>query len=90
MKPKQTMAALVASTALLWGSAHAAPEALQGAEIPDVIILELQPMTPGVEPGSSQEQALMTMLLLQLLGAMQAEGENVDVQLVSPQAGQSI
>jgi hypothetical protein len=90
MKPNQTVAALVAGTALLWGSAHAAPEAAEAAEVPEVIILELQPNVPGVAPGSEQEQALVTMMLLQLLGAVQAEGGNVEMQFVAPEPGQRI
>jgi hypothetical protein len=44
---------------------------------------------PGVEPGSAQEQAILDMLLLQLLSALQAEGESIEVQLATP-VGQSI
>jgi hypothetical protein len=91
MKSKQTMAALVAAASLLWGSAHAAPEAgEQGLEGPGVVILELQAIIPGIEAGSEQEQALMGMLLLQLLAAMQAESESVEVPLTVPVVGERI
>ena len=91
MMSKKAVAALAASVALMWGSAHAAPEAAEIVEMPGVIILELQPMAPG-ETGvaSEQEQALLAMLLMQLLGAMQAEGENLEVQFVVPPQGERI
>ena len=86
MKSKRTVAALVASAGLLWGSAHAAPEAAQ-EQIPEIIILEMQPMAPGA---AMDEQTLLGMLLLQLLSAMQAEGENVEIQFIAPQVGERI
>ena len=39
---------------------------------------------------SPQEQAILAMLLLQLLNAMQAEGDGIEVQLATPPQGQSI
>ena len=92
MVSKKAVAAIAASVALLWGSAHAAPEAAEINEMP-VIILELQPMMPdgtAAAAPSEQEQAMLGMLLLQLLGAMQAEGANVEVERVAPVVGQSI
>ena len=84
------IAALVASAGLAWGTAHAAPDAANApSEGTPVIVLELQPI-PGVEPGSEQEQALLSMLLMQLLSAMQAEGESVEVQPLQPVVGQRI
>lgn len=88
MKSKQITAALAASLALAFGSAHAAPDPAETAEVP-VIILELTPASPDGQV-SEQEQAALTMLLMQLLGAMQAEGENVEVQFVKPTQGLSI
>ena len=89
MKSKH-IAALVASAGLIWGTAHAAPDIANIApDQPEVIILELQPM-PGVQPGSEQEQAILGMLLLQLLNAMQAVGDGIEVQLATPPQGQSI
>ena len=89
MKSK-LIAALATSAALMWGSAHAAPEPAEVIlETPDIIVLELQPI-PGIEAGSEQEHAILTMLLMQVLSAMQAEGENVEVQLVTPQRGERI
>jgi hypothetical protein len=89
MKSKFT-AALVASAGLAWGTAHAVPDIVNApsGESP-VIVLELQPI-PGVEPGSEQEQALLNMLLLQLLSALQAEGESVEIQPMTPTIGQRI
>lgn len=79
------IAALVAGAGLIWGSAHAAPDP---AELPlqphEIIVLELQ------ETPTEQEQAVLNMLLLQILSALQAEGENVEVQFIVPQQGQSI
>ena len=87
MKSK-LVAALVASAALLWGPAHAASDlADPQAQDPGVIILELQ---PGAEGASEQDQAMLGMLLLQLLSAMQAEGDNVEVQPVAPPVGERI
>jgi len=83
------IAALVASAGLVWGTAHAAPEMANTPSGGPVIVLELQPI-PGVEPGSEQEQAIVSMLLMQLLGVMQAEGNSVEVDSVQPVAGQSI
>jgi hypothetical protein len=83
------LAALVASAGLVWGTAHAAPDMANVSPEGPVIVLELQPI-PGVEPGSEQEQAILGMLLQQLLSAMQAEGESVEVQRVTPVQGQSI
>jgi hypothetical protein len=48
-------------------------------------------MAPGeAVQGSDQEQALLRMLLLQLLGAMQAEGDMIEVQPPSSAQGQRI
>jgi hypothetical protein len=85
MLPKRTMAALAAGALLTWGSAHAAPEASETQEIP-VIILELQ---PGPADGSGnaateREQALVTMLLMQLLMGLQAEGESPGAPVAAP------
>ena len=86
MKSNRVVAALVASAGLLWGSAQAAPEAAQ-EQIPEIIILEMQPMEPGAV---LDEQTLLGMLLLQLLSAMQAQGENVEIQFIAPQVGERI
>jgi hypothetical protein len=79
------IAALVACAGLIWGSAHAAPDA---AELPpepqEIIILELQ------ETPTEQEQAILSMLLMQILTALQAEGQNVEVQFVVPAQGERI
>jgi hypothetical protein len=94
MMSKKAFAAVVAAASLMWGSAHAAPEATEGAagDMPGVIILELAPMGPGAgdSAASEQEQAMMTMLLLQLLGLMGPEGDPADVQLIAPTSGQRI
>ena len=93
MKPMRTIATLAASALLMWGSAQAAPEAPETGEGVPVIILELapQPGVGGAQP-SEQEQAMMAMLLLQLLmGGLQIEGESPDVQpIAGPVKGQSI
>lgn len=86
MKPK-SMAALVTSAALLWGTAHAAPEAETPGQPPGVIILEMQPGVPGMD--LNNEQAILGMILLQLLTGMQAQGEAA-VQESPPPVGQSI
>jgi hypothetical protein len=83
------IAALVASAGLVWGTAHAAPDIANAPSEGPVIVLELQPI-PGVEPGSEQEQAILSMLLMQLLSALQGEGESTEVEIVHPVAGQSI
>ena len=84
MKSKR-IAALVACAGLTWGSAHAAPDAAELSPQPqEVIILELQ------ETPTEQEQAILSMLLLQILTALQAEGQNVEVQFVAPQQGERI
>jgi hypothetical protein len=80
MKSK-VIAALVACATLAWGSAHAEPDA---AELPvqpqEIIILELHEMP------TEQEQAILSTLLMQIIAALQAEGQNVEVQfVVSPQ-----
>ena len=101
MKPMRTIAALAAGAALIWGTAHAAPDTPEAPEGPaaapeatqevPVIIMELP---PGVAPGSEQEQALITALLMQLMmGGVQIEGGNPDVlPPVAPmtKSGQSI
>jgi hypothetical protein len=85
------VAALVASAVLIGGPAHAAPDTAESpAQEPRIIVFELQPMTPDAQAGSDQEQALLSMLLLQLLTALQSEGDNVDVQFVQPQSGERI
>ena len=87
----KSIAALVASAALVWGPAHAAPDAAESlAQQPGVIIFELQPLAPDAQAGNEQEQAILAMLLLQLLTAMQSEGGNVEVQLIAPQTGERI
>ena len=90
MKSIKTIAAAVAAAAFTLGSAHAAPEAAEGGALaPDVIILELQPMLPGDAPaaGGEQDQALLGMLLLQLLAAMQAQGDTLELQVIEPPQG---
>lgn len=76
MKPNRTIAALAAGALLTWGSAYAAPEAPEAMQEVPVIILELQ---PGSE-ADMQEQALMAMLLLQLMLGAPVEAEAVPVQ----------
>jgi hypothetical protein len=80
MKSKR-IAALVACAAFSWGSAHAAPDPAElPAEPREIIILELQ------ETPTEQEQAILSTLLMQIIAALQAEGQNVEVQfVVSPQ-----
>src|SRR5688572_4356179 len=85
MLPKRTIAALAAGAALIVGSALAAPDMPETAQETPFIIIELLPPegsgTPGATAQSEQEQAIMTMLLLQLLmGGLQIEGENSEVQ----------
>jgi hypothetical protein len=89
MMSMKTVAAIAAAAGLMWGSAHAAPET--APQMSEVIILELPPMAPGeAVQGGDQEQALLGMLLLQLLGAMQAEGDMIEVQPPSSAQGQRI
>ena len=83
----KSIAAFLTAAAFAFSSAHAAPEAAQGTVEVPVIILELQ---PGAEGVSEQDQAMFAMLLLQLLGGMHAEGDNIDVQFIAPQSGQRI
>jgi|SRR5688572_6455870 len=97
MKPKRTiaaLAALAAGVALIWGSAHAVPDAEATQEVPVIIIEVLPgaPAGPGGAAASEQEQAIMSMLLLQLLmGGLQIEGESSDVQpIAAPNKSQSI
>ena len=95
MLPKRTIAALVASAALTGGLALAAPDMPEAAQEAPVIIIELLPpdgSAPGAAAPSEQEQAIMTMLLLQLLmGGLQIEAESPDVQpIAGPVKGQSI
>jgi hypothetical protein len=95
MKSK-SLAALVAAAGLIWGTAHAAPDTTEALpEAPNAIVIELQPI-PGVEPGSEQEQAILGMIVQQLLdamqsqGAMQAQDGSMEVQFVPPPQGQEI
>jgi hypothetical protein len=97
MKSNRVVAALAAGAALAWGSAHAAPEAAEPApEAPGIIIFQLEPAQPGTAPqageagqaASEHEQVMLGMLLLQMLGAMQSEGESAEVRL--PPGGQRI
>lgn len=75
MSLKLTIAALAAGTLITWSWAQAAPEAAE-AEAP-AIILEVQPPSAGGAAEAEVEQAVMTMLLMQLLmGGMQAESES--------------
>jgi hypothetical protein len=94
MMSKKAFTAVVAAAGLIFGSAHAAPEATEGmpGEMPGVIILDLGPAAPGAGEAtpSEQEQAMMTMLLLQLLGVMGNEGAPVEVQMVAPSPGERI
>lgn len=98
MMSKSTIAALAAAAGLIWGSAHAAPEGTEQApaELPGVIIFELTPTIPGEGGAGSelgateQEQAMMAMLLLQLMSVMQAEGDTIEVQQVAPSTEQRI
>ena len=85
------IAALVASAGLMWGTAHAAPDTSEALpEETGVVVLELAPI-PGVEPGSAEEQAILGLLVQQLIEAMQAQGEgNVEVEFVPPVQAQGI
>ena len=91
MKPKRRIAALAAGAALIWGSAHAAPETPEPVqqETP-VIIFELQPLPPGIAGTAEQEQALLSMLLLQLLmGGAQIESVGPEAPAaVTPKQGE--
>ena len=95
MKPMRTIATLTASALLMWGSAQAAPEAPETGEGVPVIILELapQPGVGGAQP-SEQEQAMMAMLLLQLLMGMEPQGGAPDgpapISAPKPAGGQRI
>ena len=91
MKPKRRIAALAVGAALIWGSAHAAPETPEPLQETPVIILELQPLPPGTAGAAEQEQALLSMLLLQLLmGGVQIESGSGSVEpaVVTPKAGE--
>lgn len=90
MKPKRTIAALAAGAALIWGSAHAAPETPEPVQETPVIVLELQPLPPGVAGTAGEEQALLSMLLLQLLmGGAQIESVGPEAPaVVTPKAGE--
>jgi hypothetical protein len=90
MKSKRAIAALVASAGCILGPAHAAPDATEAQPDIPVIILELQPLEPGAQAGGEYEQALMNLLLLQLLMGMQTEGDSIDVQFVAPAPGERI
>jgi len=84
------IAALVASAGLIWGTAHAAPDASDASpEDPGVVVLELAPI-PGVEPGSEQEQAIVAAIVQQLLEGMQTDQGNVEVEYVPQPEGQRI
>lgn len=88
------IAAMIAAAGLISGSARAAPESADQPtpdEAPGVIIFQLQPSEPGQEQNASeQEQAIMAMLLLQLLGAMEPQGEPAEVPIVAPSTGERI
>lgn len=90
MKPKRRIAALTAGAALIWGSAHAGPETPEPVQETPVIILELQPGPPGAAGSAEQEQALLSMLLLQLLmGDVQVESGSADAPaVVTPKPGE--
>jgi hypothetical protein len=83
MKSKR-VAALVACAGLVWGSAHAAPDAAEVPPPQEIIILELQ------ETPTEQEQAILSALIQQILATLEAEGENVEVQVLVPQQGERI
>lgn len=105
MRSKRLIAALAAAAGLAWASAHAADEfpvqASPGIP-PGIIIFELQPAPPRTapegeppqasEPGAAQaqEQAMLSMLLLQLLSGMEGAagggGGAVEVQQLPPDA----
>jgi hypothetical protein len=78
--------AALAGLSLLWGTAFAQSEPVQAPELPGVIILELQPVAPGDSEAAANEQAMLGMLLMQLLAALEAEGERPEIQLVVPTA----
>ena len=105
MRSKRWIAALAASAGVLWASAHAADEPPVQAPPgipPGIIIFELQPAPPGTapegeppqaaEPGAAQaqEQAMLSMLLLQLLAGMEGQAGGgsgaVEVQQRPPDA----
>lgn len=101
MNSKPLVAALAASAGLLWAAAHAADErpAQAAPEVPPgIIIFELQPAEPGVAPpeaqppqaaqsgsAQAQEQAILSMLLLQLLSGMGGHGSAGDGGAVEAQ-----
>lgn len=74
MKPRHRIAALAVGATFLWGSAHASPETPEPVQEIPVIILEVQPGPQGSTGTAEQEQALLSMLLLQLLlGGVEVE-----------------
>lgn len=101
MRSKRLIAALAAGAGLMWASAHAA-DAPPVQAPPGIIIFELQPAPPRTapegeppqasEPGAAQaqEQAMLSMLLLQLLSGMEGAagggGGAVEVQQLPPDA----
>lgn len=93
MKLKKFSAAL-AGLSLLWGTAFAQSEPVQTPDAP-IIILELQPgQLQPTDPAGGQsevnEQAMLGMLLMQLLSALQAEGDNAEIQLIVPAADSGV
>jgi hypothetical protein len=73
MKPGKIVAAL-AALSLAWSTAFAQSGPAETPEVPSIIILEIEPM-PGAENEMPPiDQAMVEMLLMQLLAALEAEG----------------
>ena len=84
-----TLSAAFAGLSLMCGTAFAQSEPAQvpdtpGAEAPSMIIIELQPGESGETPPPAVQQALIEMLLQELLANVQPEDDRQESQMVIP------
>jgi hypothetical protein len=90
MKSK-TMSAALAGLSLIWSTAFAQSGPTEMPETPSIIILELEPMQPGAGgPLSEADQAMLGMLVMQLLATLEAEGNAQEPQIVVPRSNPGV
>ena len=83
----KTLSAALAGLSLVWSTAFAQSGPIETPEMPSIIILELEPMQPGSSGLLSEvDQAMIGMLLMQLLSTLEVEGNLQEREIVVPTA----
>jgi len=89
------LSAAFAGLSLMCGTAFGQSEPVQipdkpGAEAPSMIIIEVRPGESGETPPPAVQQALIEMLLQELLANVQPEDDRQESQIVIPSTGPGV